>query len=563
MPNIRKICFLHPMNIIKTLAVILILLLGKNEITTAQDKSIEQFISADDLESFQEYPLPDSQRQGVFYKSIQGGALQIAEYLITKGANVGGYTGSGSTPLIIAVSNNDEKMVKLLLKSKADPNQKEKEGLQGTPLMYSSVNPNTNIASSLIEVGADVNIIDVNKDPAINWAAYYGNIALMSLLIEHGADLSMRSKHGTSLDVGLRLWHADSVMEVFRSTKFNEAIDPKIKSLLYAIKANDNKKVETLLKKGANANAKDGLGTPLLQIAAESGNHDMAKLLLSNGADPNQMNRVGQVPLAFAARFNHKKIIEQLLMAGADPNKTGDYYRLTPLMGAAVGGDEKIGRLLLDAGAKLNATDSVNQCTALHWAMFYGNITFAKMLLHQGADYKREVLDKTYTGYTLAKVYGYMELVREMEHLDAINNPLIGSWKIDQIQYIYKDTTVVVEKVAQGRLTVTPNRYHIIYNPWVNPRVPFKILSKPTDAEIKHAFQTLVFNTGTYTLSDTLFTTTSDIAKVPGFEGGKQYYYLEVNGDQLQLIMKDETYPNGEKPEWYQKLQILFKLTRE
>jgi len=27
--------------------------------------------------------------------------------------------------------------------------------------------------------------------------------------------------------------------------------------------------------------------------------------------------------------------------------------------------------------------------------------------------------------------------------------------------------------------------------------------------------------------------------------------------------MKDETYPDGEKPEWYQKLQILFKLTRE
>lgn len=561
MPTNFKICFLHPMNRTKTLAIILILLLGKNEITTAQ--SIEQFISTDDLKSLQEYPLPDSQRQEVFYKSIQEGALQIAGYLIEKGAHVDGYTGSGSTPLIIAVSNNDEKMVKLLLKSKADPNQKESEGLQGTPLMYSSVNPNTNIASSLIDMGADVNVIDVNKDPALNWAAYYGNIALMRILINHGADLSMRSKHGTSLDVGLRLWHADSVMEVFRSTKFNKAIDPKTKSLLYAIKANDSKKVDALLKKGANANAKDGLGTPVLQIAVESGNHEMTKLLLSNGADPNQMNRVGQVPLAFAARFKHKKIIEQLLMAGADPNKTGDYYRLTPLMGAAVGGDEKIGRLLLDAGAKMNATDSVNQCTALHWAMFYGNISFAKMLLHQGADYQREVLDKTYTGITLAKAYGYTELVREMEHLDAIDNPLIGSWKIDQIHYIYKDTTVVVEKVAQGRLTVTPNRYHIIYNPWINTRVPFKVLSKPTDAEIKHAFQTLVFNTGTYTLTDTLFTTTSDIAKVPGFEGGKQYYSLELEGDNLQLIMKDETYPSGEKPEWYQKLQILFKLTRE
>ncbi|MEQ9415817.1 MAG: ankyrin repeat domain-containing protein, partial [Cyclobacteriaceae bacterium] len=344
---------------------------------------------------------------------------------------------------------------------------------------------------------------------------------------------------------------------------FNKVIDTKTESLLYAIKSNDNKKVEALLKKGANANAKDGLGTPLLQIAVESGSNEIVKRLLSNGATPDQMNRVGQVPLAFAARFKHLETTKLLLDAGANPNKTDEHYRLTPLIGAAVGGDEKIGRLLLDAGAKMNATDSVNQCTALHWAMFYGNTPFAIMLLQQGADYQKEVLDKTYTGYTLAKAYGYSELVREMEHLDAKDNPLIGSWKMDQIHYIYKDTTVVVRNVSQGRLTVTPHRYHIIYSPWVNPRVPFNILSKPTDEEIKHAFQTLVFNTGTYTLSDTLFTTTSDIAKVPGFEGGRQYYSIEVDGDKLQLIMKDETYPSGEKPEWYQKLQILFKLTRE
>lgn len=398
----------------KTLFIVLVVFLGKNEIMIAQDKSIEQFISTDDLKSYRAYAVPESQRQEVFFKSIEQGAIQIAAYQIAKGVDVDGFTDSGSTPLIIAVSKSNEKMVHLLLKAKADPNRKEREGLQGTPLMYSSINPNVNIANLLMDSGADVNVVDINKDPAINWAAYYGNITLMSLLIKNGADLSMQSKHGTSLDVGLRLWHADSVMDVFRSTKFNAAIDSKTKALLTAIKASDNKKVDVLLMNGAQANAKDGLGTPLLQIAVESGNNEIVNLLLSNGADPNQMNRVGQVPLAFASRFNHEKTVEQLLMAGADPNKTDTLYRLTPLMGAAVGGNEKIGRLLLDAGAKMNSTDSVNQCAALHWAMFYENISFAKMLLHQGADYQEEVLNKTYTGYTLAKAYGYKELVREI-----------------------------------------------------------------------------------------------------------------------------------------------------
>ncbi|MCB0492389.1 MAG: ankyrin repeat domain-containing protein [Cyclobacteriaceae bacterium] len=551
------------MNITKTLFFVFVLVIIKNEITVAQDNTVQHFIIKDDLKAFKASSLLKNQQQEYLFESVEKGAYSIVEYLISNGADVLGYNEGGSTPLIIAVSKSDEKMVELLLKSKADPNQKERKGLEGTPLMYSSINPNTDIANLLIDRGAEVNTIDVNKDPAINWAAYYGNIALMKLLIEHSADLSIQSKHGTSLDVGLRLWHADSVMDVFRPTEFSKKIDSKTKSLLYAIKSNDIKKVEVLLKKGANANAKDGLGTPLLQIAVESGSNEIVKCLLSHGANPNQMNRVGQVPLAFASRFKHLETTKLLLDAGADPNKTNMHYRLTSLMGAAVGGDVKIGRLLLDAGAKMNATDSVNQCTALHWAMFYGNIPFAIMLLHRGADYQKKVLGKTYTGYTLAKAYGYAELVREMEHLDAKDNPLIGSWKINQIHYIYKDTTVVVDTVSQGRLTVTPNRYHIIYNPWLNPRVPFKVLSKPTDTEIKHAFQTLVFNTGTYSLNDTLFTTTSDIAKVPGFEGGMQYYSIEVDGDKLQLIMKDETYPNGEKPEWYQKLQILFKLNRE
>lgn len=554
--------FCCSMNMTKTLFFIF-LIFGLFNRIYAQDSPIHHFIINDDLKSFKEFSLLESQQQELFIKSIQEGAYQIAEYLISRGANVNGYSSTGSTPLIIAVSNNDERMVGLLIKRKADPNQKEKKGLEGTPLMYSSVNPTVSIASRLIKAGADVNSIDVNKDPAINWAAYYGNIGLMRLLIKHGADLMMQSKHGTSLDVGLRLWHSDSVMDVFRSTKFNKSVNSQTNALLYAIKGNDLDGVRKLLQSGAAANAKDGLGTPLLQIAAEAGYVAITQLLLTHGADPNQMNRVGQVPLAFATRFHHLEIVKLLLESGADPNLTGEHYRLTPLMGAAVGGDKEIGRLLLEAGARMSVTDSVNQCTALHWAMFYGNILFAKMLLYEGADYHAKVLDNTYTGYSLAKAYGYYELVREMEHLDAKDNPLIGSWKVDQIQYIYKDTTVVVEHVSQGRLTITTNRYHIIYNPWVNPRIPFEVLSKPTDVEIKNAFQTLVFNTGTYTLSDSLFVTTSDIAKVPGFEGGKQYYSVEVDGGQLQLIMKDETYPNGEKPEWYQKLQILFKLTRE
>ncbi|MEQ8576637.1 MAG: hypothetical protein RIB63_21415, partial [Fulvivirga sp.] len=76
-------------------------------------------------------------------------------------------------------------------------------------------------------------------------------------------------------------------------------------------------------------------------------------------------------------------------------------------------------------------------------------------------------------------------------------------------------------------------------------------------------FKTVVFNSGSYEISDSVFTTTADIAKVAGFESGKQYYKIEFKEDELYLTMFDETYPDGKKPEWYGKLKILFKLKRE
>ena len=58
-------------------------------------------------------------------------------------------------------------------------------------------------------------------------------------------------------------------------------------------------------------------------------------------------------------------------------------------------------------------------------------------------------------------------------------------------------------------------------------------------------------------------TTIADIAKVPGFEDGKQFYRMNFDNNLLELVMYDETYPNGDKPEWYGKLKVKFILIKE
>jgi len=122
---------------------------------------------------------------------------------------------------------------------------------------------------------------------------------------------------------------------------------------------------------------------------------------------------------------------------------------------------------------------------------------------------------------------------------------------MQEIHYIYADTTYIGKPITYGTLLFTPKRYSLLYNPWSSERKAFKILSKPTDAEIKAAFQSIVFNSGSYVFTDSTVTTTADMAKVPGFEGGKQYYKYTIKDSIFNLMMFDETYPDGTKPEWF------------
>jgi len=153
---------------------------------------------------------------------------------------------------------------------------------------------------------------------------------------------------------------------------------------------------------------------------------------------------------------------------------------------------------------------------------------------------------------------------RENNSLLSENNPLIGEWEILEIHWKTKDTVYSIHKAQPGLLIISQNRYSIIWTPINEPRKPFEHLSKPTDNEILEGFRSIVFNAGTYQISDTNLITKAEIAKVPGFEGGRQFFSYMIENDMLSLTMYDETYPNGNKPEWSGNFQteFIFKKVR-
>lgn len=141
-------------------------------------------------------------------------------------------------------------------------------------------------------------------------------------------------------------------------------------------------------------------------------------------------------------------------------------------------------------------------------------------------------------------------------------SPLIGSWEMQEIHWKTPDTTYSIQEAHPGIFMIDANRYAIIWTPTRDARTPFEVLSKPTDEEIKAGFQSIVFNSGTHEFTDSTLTTTAIVAKVPGFEGGKQYYRYSIDGKTMKLTMFDETYPNGDKPEWFGKYVTEFVMQK-
>lgn len=146
---------------------------------------------------------------------------------------------------------------------------------------------------------------------------------------------------------------------------------------------------------------------------------------------------------------------------------------------------------------------------------------------------------------------------------ENVTTKIVGAWKLEKLIYHLASGDVSIDQVHGGRWLFTPTRYAMMYVPGKSPRIPFKILAKPTDDEVSAGFKSIVFNSGSFQIEQQQLITRADIAKVPGFEGGQQIFEFLLEDNALVLTMVDEIYPDQTKPEWSGKVKLSFYLVRE
>ena len=126
--------------------------------------------------------------------------------------------------------------------------------------------------------------------------------------------------------------------------------------------------VQDAITKGANIKAQDGMGrTPFMVAAIHNQNPEVISTLLKAGADINARDSLDATCLIYAAGSNRPEVITTLLKAGANLN-VADSNGATTLMSAAANNhNPDVITTLIKAGADINAQDTTGEW-GIHFA---------------------------------------------------------------------------------------------------------------------------------------------------------------------------------------------------
>jgi ankyrin repeat protein len=152
--------------------------------------------------------------------------------------------------------------------------------------------------------------------------------------------------------------------------------------LARAIRVDDAHALRTALLRGADANARDEFGEPVLVAAAKAQAWNSVRALAElRGTDLDATNREGATALMYAALHGEQPVVEFLVSREAQVNKTG----WTPLHFAAANGHVGTIRFLLERHAYIDA-ESPNGTTPLMMAARQAHPTAVRLLVEEGAD---------------------------------------------------------------------------------------------------------------------------------------------------------------------------------
>jgi ankyrin repeat protein len=250
--------------------------------------------------------------------AAQGGHLELAKYLIAKGANVNELNIQKETPLVYAAEGGHLKLAELLIAKGADVNIKTT--LNAAPIHYALWADRTEVFNLLLKKGADFKLTRGEGFTMLHEAAGGASAEIVDLLLKKGMTVDQKTSFGAT-------------------------------PLHFASRHGSEEIVSLLIKKGADVNALSQDGLWPLELAAKRGRTEVAAMLLNAGAKLSMKNKESLLtPLHEAAARGYGKICSLLIEKGADVNMKDDAGK-TPLYYAERYQNRGIAAMLKEKGA--------------------------------------------------------------------------------------------------------------------------------------------------------------------------------------------------------------------
>ena len=247
-----------------------------------------------------------------FHVAVEKGHVEIAEYLIRKGASVNGPVISAENgamfPLWEAVRNDHVKVVELLIENGANPE------------CEAGIFDSSEFVSYLTSKNK-ANIDDSGDDGPINYGSFCSCHNDVTFIIP---------------DEGGKPLIGGRCLQPAASLGFVEVM-------------------KVLVEKGkADIRVKGPMGQTPFFTATKSNKIMAMEYLHKSGADLNEPDILGRTPLYIASLLNHVKAVKFLLEKGVNVNTQEYQFGLTPLHAAIHEDNEEIVDLLLSSGDKIN-----------------------------------------------------------------------------------------------------------------------------------------------------------------------------------------------------------------
>lgn len=362
-----------------------------------------------------------------------GFSEQFATLVVHFKARIDAIDNEGRCALHHSAASNvlDDETMDVLIKAGANLNIVDDEKGQ-TPLHVAIQQSRWNLATKLIQAGADLEVRQPDGKTALHLAISMRNHEFAQLLISRGANVDRVLRDHTPLTMAISL-RCTAISAVL----IDSGADPNLASrngntpLLAAASTGHDETVRYLLAHSADPSAcPSQSGYTAMHMAAHKDKPHILQLLVSSGAPVDPLDRACETPLLVAAKLGNGDSARRLIKLGADTERIGP-DGMSVLSHAVKAGDLKLVNALLDMGTRMPSLtvsrDSISdddyqvpepQTTPIHMAAQHARDDILLRLVSSGASMESTIFPGR-TPLHVAARHGHLSTVQLLLRLGA------------------------------------------------------------------------------------------------------------------------------------------------